>query len=53
MKTFGLFMLLMLVWILATFNIFKGVGDREIQLMTLSVLMAYISYKLIKDESKN
>jgi hypothetical protein len=53
MKTFGLFMLLMLVCILITFNIFKEVGDREILLMTLSMLMAYIFYKLIKEESKD
>jgi hypothetical protein len=53
MKTFGLFMFLILVCTLVTFNIFKEVKDREIQLMTLSMLMTYIFYKLIKEESKD
>jgi hypothetical protein len=53
MKTFGLFMLLMLTSTLIVFNIFKELSDRELQLMTLSMLITYIFYKLIKEEIKD
>jgi hypothetical protein len=53
MKTFGLFMILMLMSTLIVFNIFKELSDRELQLMTLSMLITYIFYKLIKEETKD
>jgi hypothetical protein len=53
MKTFGLFMILMLMLTLIVFNIFKELSDRELQLMTLSMLITYIFYKLIKEETKD
>ena len=52
MKTFGLFMFMWLCIMLSTFAIFKGASDREITLFTLSTLIAYIFYKLIKEESE-
>jgi hypothetical protein len=52
MKTFGFFMFLWLVVVLATFNIFKNGSDREILLFTLGTLLSYIFYKLIKEEAK-
>lgn len=51
MKTFGFFMFIWLITILATFNIFKDVSDREILLFMLGTLLSYIFYKLIKEEA--
>lgn len=52
MKTFGFFMLLWLVSILASFNIWKGVSQDEMLKMILATQFAYIMYKLTKEESK-
>ena len=53
MKTFGLFMLLWLVSILASFNIWKNVRIAEMLKMVLATQLAYIMYRLIKEESKD
>lgn len=52
MKTFGLFMLLWLASILASFNIWKGVSQEEMLKMVLATQLAYIMYRLTKEESK-
>lgn len=52
MNTFGLFMFMWLITILAIFNIFKNVTDRDILLFTLATLISYIFYKLTKEEAK-
>lgn len=52
MKTFGFFMIIWLIMSLATFSIFKNGTDREVSLMTLATLLAYIFYKLTKEEAK-
>jgi len=50
MKTFGLFMFIWLCTILATFNVFSKVSDREISLMILATLIAFIFYKTFKED---
>lgn len=52
MKTFGLFMLVWLGAILFSFNIWKGVSQDEMLKMILATQLAYILYKLIKEEIK-
>lgn len=52
MKTFGLFMLLWLASILVSFNIWKGVSQEEMLKMVLATQLAYIMYRLTKEESK-
>lgn len=53
MKTFGLFMLLWLICILVSFNIWKDVSIEEMLKMVLSTQIAFIFYKLIKEEEKS
>ena len=53
MKTFGFFMILWLVSILISFNIWKNVSVEEMVKMVLATQVAYIMYKLTKEESKD
>jgi len=53
MKTFGLFMIMWIVSILATVNIWKGVSQDEMLKMLLATQLAYIMYRLIKEEIKD
>jgi hypothetical protein len=53
MKTFGLFMILWLVSILISFNIWKNVSVEEMVKMVLATQVAYIMYKLTKEETKD
>lgn len=50
MKTFGLFLLLFLVSCIFVFNVFKELTDRELIMTFISLLNAYIYYRLIKEE---
>jgi hypothetical protein len=52
MKTFGLFMLLWLVTMLVSFNIWRGASAEEMLKMVLATQLAYIYYKLLKEEDK-
>ena len=52
MKTFGFFILLWLLCILISFNIWKGVTIEEMLKMVLATQLANIIYKLIKEENK-
>jgi hypothetical protein len=52
MKTFGLFMLLWLVTMLISFNVWRGANSEEMLKMVLATQLAYIWYKLIKEEIK-
>jgi hypothetical protein len=53
MKTFGFFMILSLASILITFNIFKNASTDEIVKFILAQQLAFIMYKLIKEENKS
>ena len=53
MKTFGLFMILWLASILISFNIYFNATVEEILKMILATCIAYIMYKLTKEESKD
>lgn len=53
MKTFGLFMLIWLASILISFNICKNVTPAEMLKMVLATQVAYIMYRLTKEESKD
>ena len=53
MKTFGFFMILWLVSILISFNIWKNVSVEEMLKMVLATQLAYIMYKLTKEETKD
>ena len=53
MKTFGFFMILSLASILITFNIFKNASTDEIVKFILAQQLAFIMYKLIKEEDKS
>jgi len=50
MKTFGIFMCLWLVSILITFNIYKGASSEEMLKSILATQLAFIIYKLLKEE---
>ena len=52
MKTFGLFMILWLVSILISFNVWKGASIEEMLKMLLATQIAFILYRLIKEEVK-
>ena len=52
MKTFGLFLLLWVSFILITFVNFQGASALEIIKMVLATQMAYVFYRLIKEELK-
>jgi hypothetical protein len=53
MKTFGFFMVLWLVSILISFNIWNNSSIEEMLKMVLSTQLAYIMYRLTKEETKN
>ena len=52
MKTFGFFMLLWLASILTSFNVWKDSSSDEMLKMVLATQLAYIFYRLIKEENK-
>lgn len=52
MKTFGLFIFIWIIFILATFNIFKAASEKEITLVILSTIISYIFYKLLKEKEE-
>jgi hypothetical protein len=51
MKTFGLFMLLWLIYILVIFNLLKNITIDQMLKLILSAQMTYIMYRLLKEES--
>ena len=53
MKTFGFFMILWLVSILISFNIWKNASIEGMLKMVLATQLAYIMYKLTKEETKD
>jgi hypothetical protein len=53
MKTFGLFMILWIVSILISFNVWKCASIEEMLKMVLATQIAFIFYKLIKEEAKD
>jgi hypothetical protein len=53
MKTFGFFMILWLISILISFNVWKNAGVEEMLKMVLATQLAYIMYRLTKEETKN
>ncbi len=53
MKTFGLFMILLLASILITFTVWRNATTGEIIKMILSMQLAYVMYRLCKEESKD
>ena len=52
MKKFGLFMILWVVSILISFNVWKGASIEEMLKMVLATQIAFIFYRLIKEEDK-
>jgi len=52
MKTFGLFMLILLIYILVIFNLLKNITIDEMLKLIIATQMAYIVYRLIKEETK-
>jgi hypothetical protein len=52
MKTFGLFMLLWLVFVLASFNIWKNSSIEALLKMIMATQLAYIVYRLLKEADK-
>lgn len=50
MKTFGLFIILWLTSILVAFNIWKNASVEEMLKMVLATQLAYIMYRLCKEE---
>lgn len=53
MKTFGLFMIMWIVCILISFNVWRGATMQEMLKMVLATQLAYIFYKLCKEELKD
>jgi hypothetical protein len=53
MRTFGIFTILWLVSILISFNIWENATIEEMLKMVLATQIAYIMYRLAKEESKN
>jgi hypothetical protein len=53
MKTFAIFMILWLVSILISFNVWKDATIEEMLKMILATQVAYIMYRLSKEELKN
>jgi len=53
MKTFGLFLIVWLASILISFNVWKGATIEEMLKMLLATQIAYIMYKLTKEELKD
>ena len=52
MKTFGLFMLLWLVFVVVSFNIWKNSSIEEMLKMIMATQLAYIVYRLLKEADK-
>lgn len=52
MKSFGFFMLLWLASILISFNVWKDSSPNEMLKMVLATQLAYIFYRLTKEENK-
>jgi len=52
MKTFGLFMLLWLIYILVVFNIWNNAPIDGMLKMIMATQMTYIMYRLLKEETK-
>ncbi len=50
MKTFGIFIILWLASIIISFNVWRGATSEEILKMILATQIAYILYKLTKEE---
>ena len=53
MKTFGLFIILWLVSMLISFNVWKNASVEEMLKMILATQIAYIMYRLTKEETKD
>jgi hypothetical protein len=53
MKTFGIFLIVWLASILISFVVWKGATIEEMLKMLLATQIAYIMYKLTKEESKD
>lgn len=53
MKTFGLFMILWVTSILISFNVWKHASVDEMLKMLLATQLAYIMYRLVKEELKD
>lgn len=53
MKTFGLFMIMWIASILISFNIWKDTSPEEMLKMVLATQIAFIFYKLVKEETKD
>jgi hypothetical protein len=53
MRTFGLFMIMWIASILISFNIWKGVSLEIMLKMVLATQIAFIFYKLVKEETKD
>jgi hypothetical protein len=53
MKTFGLFMIMWIALILISFNVWKDVTTKEMLIMILTTQIAYIFYRLVKEETKD
>ncbi len=51
MKTFGLFMVLLLACVLITFAVWRNATTGEILKMVLSMQLAYVMYRLCKEEA--
>ena len=52
MKTFGLFMFLWILSFVASFSIWKDVSTNDLIKFVLTTQIAFIMYKLIKEEEK-
>ncbi|MFY8160488.1 MAG: hypothetical protein ACOVNU_04100 [Candidatus Kapaibacteriota bacterium] len=52
MKTFGLFLFFWIMSFLASFNIWKDVPTDELIKAVLATQLAFIMYKLVKEEDK-
>jgi hypothetical protein len=53
MKTFGLFMIMWVASILFSFNIWKDASFEIMLKMVLATQIAFIFYKLVKEETKD
>jgi putative flippase GtrA len=52
MKTFGLFILLFIVVLLATFNIWRNASIEEMIKMIMATQITYIMYRFVKEENE-
>jgi hypothetical protein len=51
MKTFGLFYILWLIYLIVIFNLLPNIGIDEMLKLILSAQMTYIMYRLLKEEN--